>query len=67
MIHGGPGTGKSTVIEEYIRQAISSYKYKPKILVTAPSNVAVDNLLLKLSNIPTLKLLRLGHPNKVNI
>jgi superfamily I DNA and/or RNA helicase len=45
-----PGTGKTTTIVELIHQAIHQYSMIPfkKILVTAPSNVAVDNILARL-------------------
>eukprot|EP00978_Attheya_sp_CCMP212_P030209 scaffold110308_cov53-Attheya_sp.AAC.1 len=46
LIHGPPGTGKTTTIAELIQQAV--HVHKLKVLVTAPSNVAVDNLLERL-------------------
>lgn len=46
LIHGPPGTGKTTTITELIRQAVHMNHWK--VLVTAPSNVAVDNVLSKL-------------------
>ena len=44
IIHGPPGTGKTTTLVSYILEAV--YR-KQRLLVTAPSNVAVDNLLGK--------------------
>jgi len=44
-LHGPPGTGKTTVLVEIVLQLISDNK---KLLVCAPSNVAVDNLVSKL-------------------
>ena len=38
LIHGPPGTGKTTAVVELIKQAVMR---KQKVLVTAPSNVAV--------------------------
>ena len=42
LIHGPPGTGKTTTLAEVIKK-----QKNQKILVTADSNVAVDNLLEK--------------------
>jgi superfamily I DNA and/or RNA helicase len=42
-----PGTGKTTTLVELIYQAITQYQYT-NILVAAPSNVAVDNILSRL-------------------
>ena len=61
IVHGPPGTGKSTTIVEVVRQHVMR---GDKVLVCAPSNIAVDNLLLKLSS--SCKVVRLGHPARVN-
>ena len=45
LIHGPPGTGKTTTIVEVILQLV---KLGNKILVVAPSNIAVDNIGEKL-------------------
>lgn len=45
LIHGPPGTGKTTTVVELILQAVELGK---KILVVAPSNIAVDNIAEKL-------------------
>lgn len=64
LVHGPPGTGKTSTITELILQA--SLKGQ-KILVCAPSNVAVDNILERLvSYMPRANLLRIGHPARVN-
>lgn len=61
IIHGPPGTGKTTTLVEIIRHSIGP---NGKILVTASSNLGVDNLLEKL--IATgIKAVRLGHPARV--
>ena len=57
LIHGPPGTGKTTVLVEVIRQAVARGE---RVLATAPSNVAVDNMVEKLE--PTdLRIVRMGH------
>ncbi|XP_065191168.1 DNA-binding protein SMUBP-2-like [Sycon ciliatum] len=63
IIHGPPGTGKTTTVVEVIRQYV---KLGMKILVCAPSNVAVDNLVEKLAACrPVVKMKRLGHSARV--
>ncbi len=57
LIHGPPGTGKTTTLAEIIKKHIGK-----KILVCADSNVAVDNLLEKLQE---YNVLRIGHPVKI--
>lgn len=47
LIHGPPGTGKTTVLVEYILQAVK--RQGQKVLVCAPSNVAVDNIVERLA------------------
>jgi len=61
IIHGPPGTGKTTTVVEVIRQAIARGE---RVLACAPSNTAVDNLLERLVNTGT-PAVRLGHPARV--
>ena len=80
LIHGPPGTGKTTTLAELIYQAVTNYELR--ILVTAPSNVAVDNVLerlvtmqqqrnegrnkkLKRGKISKIRMVRLGHPARI--
>jgi superfamily I DNA and/or RNA helicase len=61
VIHGPPGTGKTTTVVELIRQAV---RRGDKALVCAPSNLAVDNLLERLLTAGE-QAVRLGHPARV--
>ena len=61
VIHGPPGTGKTTVLVEIIRQAVSAEQL---IFVTAPSNTACDHLLNCLVR-SGIKAVRLGHPARI--
>lgn len=61
LIHGPPGTGKSTTLVELVRQAIKKGK---QVLVTAPSNLAVDHLALGLFR-AGVEVVRLGNPVRV--
>jgi len=61
VIHGPPGTGKTTTLVELIRQAV---RRGEKVLVCAPSNLAVDNLLERLLAHGEAAV-RLGHPARV--
>ncbi|MGL6096380.1 MAG: AAA domain-containing protein, partial [Fimbriiglobus sp.] len=61
VIHGPPGTGKTTTVVELIRRAVALGQ---KVLACAPSNAAVDNLLEKLLA-AGLDPVRLGHPARV--
>jgi len=61
LIHGPFGTGKTRTLVEYIRQEVARGK---KILVTAESNLAVDNLVERLWG--KVSLVRIGHPSRVS-
>lgn len=62
IVHGPPGTGKTTTLIEAILQLISKGE---KILVSAPSNTAVDNLASFLIG-TKVNFLRIGNNSKVN-
>ena len=74
LIHGPPGTGKTTTIVEVILQLV---KLGNKILVVAPSNIAVDNIGEKLIYYKSIlsgkdskynldfDLCRIGHPARL--
>jgi len=58
LVHGPPGTGKTTALVEIVRQHVARGE---RVLATAPSNIAVDNILEKLLD-SGLRVVRLGHP-----
>ncbi|WP_159467736.1 AAA domain-containing protein [Dyadobacter sp. 3J3] len=63
VVHGPPGTGKTTTLVEAIKALIK--QDKKQILVVAPSNTAVDLLSEKLSD-QGLNVLRVGNPARVS-
>lgn len=66
LIHGPPGTGKTTAVVELIRQAVLRGE---RVLACAPSNIAVDNLLERLmvtaAGGKPLRTVRVGHPARL--
>lgn len=62
ILHGPPGTGKTTTLLEGILQLVQEGK---RILVTAPSNTAVDNVAKGLIQYGT-NILRVGNTVKVD-
>lgn len=62
IVHGPPGTGKTTTLIEAVVQLI---KAGEKVLVSAPSNTAVDNIAKGLIK-QQLQVLRVGNTSKVD-
>ena len=62
IIHGPPGTGKTTTLVQAIRQTLMSEK---QVLVCSPSNTAVDLLTEKLHH-EGITVLRLGNPARIS-
>lgn len=62
IVHGPPGTGKTTTLIEAIGQLI---KNEEKVLVSAPSNTAVDNIAKGLIR-EGINVLRVGNVSKVD-
>ncbi|MFC0514441.1 AAA domain-containing protein [Mucilaginibacter angelicae] len=63
VVHGPPGTGKTTTLVQAVKALIK--QNKQQILVVAPSNTAVDLLSEKLST-EGLNVLRIGNPARVS-
>ena len=61
LIHGPPGTGKTSTLIELILQEVQRGN---KVLATADSNTAVDNMLQRLAK-HDLSLVRIGHPARI--
>lgn len=62
VIQGPPGTGKTSVLECIIHCVVKLDK--KRVLISAPSNAAVDNILERLSSYPSLRLCRVGNPER---
>ncbi len=64
VVHGPPGTGKTTTLVQIIK-ALIRQDHQKQILVVAPSNTAVDLLSEKLHE-EELNVLRVGNPSRVS-
>lgn len=62
VIHGPPGTGKTTTLVQAIRLTLQNEK---QVLVCAPTNTAVDLLTEKLLE-QGVSVLRVGHPARIS-
>lgn len=61
FVHGPPGTGKTTTL---VQSILFTAQEEGQVLVSAPSNAAVDLLVDKLSE-QGLNVVRIGHPARV--
>ncbi|CAH1110310.1 unnamed protein product [Psylliodes chrysocephalus] len=78
LIKGPPGTGKSSVIVSIVLEILykcRARRIQPRILLTAPSNTAIDGLILKLykarMELPApdqkmVKIVRIGPDSSIN-
>merc|ERR1719219_566048 len=79
IIQGPPGTGKSTTIAAMVLQIFFRWKRqypggaRPRILLTAPSNAAVDEIARKLLTCrqklkpeDRYRMMRIGQPNNIH-
>lgn len=66
VVHGPPGTGKTHTIIAYI---LAEAMRGNRLLVVAPSNVAVDTIAERLANeitnYPNIRFVRAGHPARI--
>ena len=63
LVHGPFGTGKTRTLVEIIFQEVRQDR---KVLATAESNTAVDNLLERVVKNGKIRVTRLGHPQRVS-
>ncbi|XP_010553813.1 PREDICTED: DNA-binding protein SMUBP-2 [Tarenaya hassleriana] len=62
IVQGPPGTGKTGMLKELITLAVQQGE---RVLVTAPTNAAVDNMVEKLSYLG-LNIVRVGNPARIS-
>jgi ATP-dependent RNA/DNA helicase IGHMBP2 len=64
LVHGPPGTGKTTTLVEAVYQLCKGHK---RVLISAPSNAAVDHFTKQLNwRHPKIELLRIGNNSKIS-
>lgn len=63
LVMGPPGTGKTTVILEWVKYFVARHK---RVLVTSQNNKAVDNVLERLLDEDGIDMIRIGSENKVS-
>ena len=62
IVHGPPGTGKTHTL---IHAIVQTLKREKQVMVTAPSNLAVDLLVEKLA-LAGVNVVRVGHPARIS-
>ncbi|GCE47212.1 ATPase AAA [Thermosporothrix hazakensis] len=63
LVHGPPGTGKTSVIAEIVRRLCAEGK---RVLLAAFTNQAVDNILKRLEKEGFTDYIRLGHERSID-
>lgn len=62
VIQGPPGTGKTRLLTELVYLAVHQNE---RVLVTAPTNAAIDNMVERLADIG-LNIVRVGNPARIS-
>ncbi|KAG7874381.1 hypothetical protein KL938_004996 [Ogataea parapolymorpha] len=72
LIHGPPGTGKTSTIVELVKQLVLKKRESEGskwILICGPSNISIDTILERLSSFFSdnkySRLVRIGHPGRM--
>ena len=63
LIVGPPGTGKTYIIEELVKQFS---KKNQKLLITAWTNLAIDNIIKRLTKKESTNIVRIGSLNEID-
>jgi superfamily I DNA and/or RNA helicase len=58
LVHGPPGTGKTTTLVETVKELVHR---KNKVLITAPSNAAVDHFFNRIKDLNALRIGRINN------
>lgn len=66
LIHGPPGTGKTRTLAHLTYRLTAANKHK--VLITAPSNTGVDNLVLAFTELmpKNVNVVRVGNPSRAH-
>lgn len=62
LVMGPPGTGKTTVILEWVKSFVAQGK---RVLISSQNNKAVDNVLARLLEEPNIDIIRIGSEVKI--
>ncbi len=63
LVMGPPGTGKTTVILEWVKYFV--IKERKRVLVSSQNNKAVDNVLARIAEEKDINVIRIGSESKV--
>lgn len=63
LVMGPPGTGKTTVILEWVKYFV--FKENKRVLISSQNNKAVDNVLARLEDEDDIEIIRIGSELKI--